>query len=213
MLCGYLEEGSMEEMEYPLKSLHDELTICLLLLKNKRKAWKKITVQLEKVKRKERKRMKAVVRANKLLVKQRWAESKKRHSWKYEEHWGFIVEVLSNHVGAENTIYATELDTLIFPEKYENPRYKKDIDISTINRELRATIAKITEMWGIPILNLQCGYFIAETIDEVQAYLDLLESHKTGLSRRQDSVVNSLTSYFKDSALINGRWRKITKII
>jgi len=93
-----------------------------------------------------------------------------------EERKRYIEEIMLDHVGESNAIFAEDIACLVLGGD------------AVTSPTMRRIIKQCIEDLGLPIASSQRGYFLIETVDEFEEYMDNLELRKEGITKRMEVV-------------------------
>lgn len=91
-----------------------------------------------------------------------------------------VHEILKEHRGKNNAITSREI--------------KEEVgvrDTHDTNPNVRDIIRDLIEHHGVPILSHNGGYYIARNEEEVDEYVDRLESRREEIASRRDNIIEA----------------------
>lgn len=105
-----------------------------------------------------------------------------------------VLTVIRRHAGKENRVTRPELVEVIFGI----PREEVNLNSSTLDRQIRETIATLQERYPIISSSGSDGYWWPETMDEVNAYAREIQSRATALFEKSQNVLRSARELFHE---------------
>lgn len=105
-----------------------------------------------------------------------------------------VLKILRAHAGKENRVTRPELVEMIFGI----PREEVNLNSSTLDRQIRETIATLQERYPIISSSGSDGYWWPENMDEVNAYAREIQSRATALFEKSQNVLRSARELFHE---------------
>lgn len=88
-----------------------------------------------------------------------------------------VKDILLNHRGAENSITAKEISSIM------------GFEMEDTQHECRQIIKKTMDMFSLPVISSTKGYYIANTDDEIETYCKNIKSRIIGMRKRMNNAV------------------------